>query len=114
MVIIFLSNFFSVRIFAESEFWFAAVKVFAIVAFIILGFLAIVGIIPIHGYTHAPGLSNLYRNGLFPNGFGGVFTTMLTVNFAFSGTELIGITAGEAENPSEAIPSAIKTPYGAW
>lgn len=109
MVIIFLSNFFSVRIFAESEFWFAAVKVFAIVAFIILGFLAIIGVIPVHGYTHAPGLSNLYRNGLFPNGFGGVFTTMLTVNFAFSGTELIGITAGEAENPSEAIPSAIRT-----
>lgn len=34
---------------------------------------------------------------------------MLTVNFAFSGTELIGVTAGEAENPQKAIPSAIKT-----
>lgn len=45
----------------------------------------------------------------FPNGFSGVFTTMLTVNFAFSGTELIGITAGEAEDPQKAIPSAIKT-----
>lgn len=109
MILIFLSNFFSVRIFAESEFWFAAVKVFAIVAFIVLGFLAIIGIIPVHSYTHAPGLTNLYRNGLFPNGFGGVFTTMLTVNFAFSGTELIGITAGEAENPGKAIPSAIRT-----
>ncbi len=42
MILIFLSNFFSVKIFAESEFWFAAVKVAAIVAFIILGGLAVV------------------------------------------------------------------------
>ncbi|GFO98564.1 hypothetical protein LHEH8_03200 [Lactobacillus helveticus] len=54
-------------------------------------------------------MANFYRNGWFPNGFSGVFTTMLTVNFAFSGTELIGVTAGEAENPQKAIPSAIKT-----
>ncbi len=54
-------------------------------------------------------MANFYRNGWFPNGFSGVFTTMLTVNFAFSGTELIGGTAGEAENPQKAISSAIKT-----
>ena len=51
-------------------------------------------------------MANFYRNGY---GFSDVFTTMLTVNFAFSGTELIGVTAGEAENPQKAIPSAIKT-----
>lgn len=109
MILIFLSNFFSVKVFAESEFWFAAIKVFAIVAFIILGVLAITGILPVKGFNHAPGLVNFYKNGWFPNGFSGVFTTMLTVNFAFSGTELIGITAGEAEDPQKAIPSAIKT-----
>lgn len=109
MIIIFLSNFFSVKVFAESEFWFAAIKVFAIIAFIILGSLAIVGILPVKGFHSAPGLANFYRNGWFPNGFSGVFTTMLTVNFAFSGTELIGVTAGEAANPEKAIPSAIKT-----
>lgn len=109
MILIFLSNFFSVKFFAESEFWFAAIKVFAIVAFIILGVLAITGILPVKGFNHAPGLVNFYKNGWFPNGFSGVFTTMLTVNFAFSGTELIGITAGEAEDPQKAIPSAIKT-----
>ncbi|MGZ1183593.1 amino acid permease [Lactobacillus delbrueckii subsp. bulgaricus] len=49
MILIFLSNFFSVKIFAESEFWFAAVKVAAIVAFIILGGLAVVGVIPLKG-----------------------------------------------------------------
>lgn len=94
MILIFLSNFFSVKAFAESEFWFAAIKVFAIVAFIVLGGLAIAGFLPVKGYHVAPGLANFYRNGWFPNGFSGVFTTMLTVNFAFSGTELIGVTAG--------------------
>lgn len=109
IIIITLSNLYSVKIFAESEFWFAAVKVIAIIAFIILGALAIVGIIPVHGLHHAPGFTNFYRHGLFPNGFGGVFTTMLTVNFAFSGTELIAITAGEVKEPEKTIPQAIHT-----
>ncbi|MBP5833139.1 amino acid permease [Lactiplantibacillus plantarum] len=109
MVVIFTVNALSVRWFAESEFWFASIKVIAIVAFIVLGGLAMVGILPLHGHTSAPFLSNYTRNGWFPNGFGGVFTTMLTVNFAFSGTELIGITAGETKDPAHTIPTAIKT-----
>ena len=109
IILIFFSNAYSVKIFAESEFWFSAIKVFAIVAFILLGILAMVGIIPLNGFTHAPGNSNLYKNGIFPNGFSGVFTTMLTVNFAFSGTELIAITAGEAKEPDKTIPKAIYT-----
>lgn len=109
IIIILLSNIFTVRGFAESEFWFAAVKVVAIVAFIVLGALAMVGIIHIHGYQHAPLLTNFTKNGLFPNGLGGLFTTMLTVNFAFSGTELIAITAGETKEPEKTIPKAIHT-----
>lgn len=109
MVIIVFSNVFSVRIFAESEFWLAAIKVLAIIAFIVLGFLAIIGVIPLKGYSHAPGLENFVKDGLFPTGFSGVFTTMLTVNFAFSGTELIGVTAGEAKDPETTIPKAIHT-----
>ncbi|WP_104878744.1 amino acid permease [Limosilactobacillus fermentum] len=109
IILILLSNIFTVRIFAESEFWFAAVKVLAIVAFIVLGALAIVGLIPVQGYTHAPGLTNLTKDGLLPTGIGGVLTTMLTVNFAFSGTELIGITAGEAKDPEKTLPKAIHT-----
>ena len=109
IILIFLSNAYSVKVFAESEFWFSAIKVFAIVAFILLGVLAMVGIIPLNGFTHAPGISNLYKNCIFPNGFSGVFTTMLTVNFAFSGTELIAITAGEAKEPDKTIPKAIHT-----
>lgn len=76
MTLIFLSNCFSVKIFAESKFWFAAIKVAAIVAFIILGSLAIIGLIPMKGYQQAPGLANLTKDGWFPTGFSGVFKQM--------------------------------------
>ncbi|MEE5987446.1 amino acid permease [Ligilactobacillus equi] len=109
IVLILLSNIFTVRIFAESEFWLAAIKVLAIVAFIFLGSLTIIGLIPFNGLDYAPELNNLVKDGWFPTGFGGVFTTMLTVNFAFSGTELIGITAGEAKDPEKTLPKAIHT-----
>ncbi len=109
MIVIFTSNALSVRFFAETEFWFSSIKVVAIIAFIVLGALAIFGVLPIKGYTHAPLFHNLFRDGMFPNGVKGVFTTMLTVNFAFSGTELIGITAGETKDPEKNIPKAIHT-----
>lgn len=109
MAVIFVTNALSVRVFAEAEFWFSSVKVIAIIGFIVIGLLAICGIIPIHGYSHAPGLTNLTKDGWFPKGIAGVFTTMLTVNFAFSGTELIGVTAGETKNPAHTIPKAIHT-----
>lgn len=109
MIVIFTSNALSVRFFAETEFWFSSIKVIAIILFIVLGSLAIIGVIPIKGVQHAPLLTNLTKDGLFPNGFKAVFTTMLTVNFAFSGTELIGVTAGETKDPSKNIPKAIHT-----
>lgn len=109
MVVIFVTNALSVRVFAEAEFWFSSVKVIAIIGFIVIGMLAICGIIPIHGYSHEPELTNLTKDGWFPKGIAGVFTTMLTVNFAFSGTELIGVTAGETKNPAHTIPKAIHT-----
>lgn len=109
MAVIFISNALSVKFFAETEFWFSSIKVIAIVLFIVVGFLAIFGIIPIKGTTHAPLFTNLVKDGLFPRGFKAVFTTMLTVNFAFSGTELIGVTAGETKDPGKNIPRAIHT-----
>lgn len=108
IILIFLINACSVKWFAETEFWFSSVKVAAIVAFILLGFGAIVGLLKYNGTQQIIGFKNFYQNGLFPNGFSGVFTTMLTVNFAFSGTELIGITAGEAKHPEKTLPKAIK------
>jgi len=85
------------------------VKVFAIIAFIVIGGLAIIGVIPMADGSPAPGLGGLTRDGVFPNGFGAVLTTMLTVNFAFSGTELIGVAAGETADPHRNIPRAIRT-----
>lgn len=49
------------------------------------------------------------RHGLFPTGFGGVFTTTLAVFYDFSGTELIGVAASEAKNAETGIPRAIHT-----
>lgn len=109
MIVIFVSNALSVRFFAETEFWFSSIKVVAIVIFILLGLGAIVGLIHFGHQAHAPWFHNLYAHGLFPNGFKAVFTTMLTVNFAFSGTELIGVTAGETKDPEKNIPKAIHT-----
>lgn len=109
ITLIFTLNALSVRFFAEAEFWFAFIKVFAICAFIIIGLLAIFGVIPVAGYQHAPMFGNLIKDGVFPNGFMPVFATILTVNFAFSGTELIGVTAGETRDPQTAVPKAIHT-----
>lgn len=108
IVLIFAINAASVKVFAETESWLALVKVIAIIAFIILGALAMFGAIPMASGESAPGFTHLFEDGLFPNGFGSVFTVMLAVNFAFSGTELIGIAAGEAQHPEQTVPKAIR------
>ena len=101
-------NMVSVKVFAEAETLLSGIKVVTIILFIVLGTAAIIGLLPYEGHRAALGLTNLYRDGLFPNSFGAVFTTILAVNFAFSGTELIGITAGEVEDPGTTIPRAIR------
>lgn len=104
---VFILNVSSTRFFAESEFWLAMVKVVTVIVFILLGCLAIFGILPMQGYDSAPLFSNLKAHGWFPEGLWPIFATMLVVNFAFSGTELIGVAAGETENPEKNIPRAI-------
>lgn len=106
-ITIFTLNLSSTRIFAESEFWLALVKVVTVVAFIILGLLAIFGLISFHGAESAPLFHNLTAQGWFPQGLVPIFTTMLIVNFAFSGTELIGVAAGETKDPAVNVPKAI-------
>ncbi|MBW3083238.1 amino acid permease [Bifidobacterium phasiani] len=109
IVVVFALNILSVRLYGEAEFWFASVKVLAIVAFIVVGLLAVFGAIPIAGYAHAPLFGNYVADGLFPNGVLPVFSTLLTVIFAFSGTEVLGVAAGETKDPGTAIPKAIHT-----
>lgn len=106
---IFSFNILSARWFAEGEFWFSLIKVLTIVLFIILGAAAIFGLLPMHDGTAPPFLHNITSQGWFPHGTLPILMTMVAVNFAFSGTELIGIAAGETEAPQRVIPIAIKT-----
>lgn len=110
--IIFLLNALSVRSFAEAEFYFSSIKVITIILFILLGLLAMFGVIDFKGSQEAPFFSNLTEHALFLNGVVAVVSVMLAVNYAFSGTELIGIAAGETDNPQEAVPQAIRTTIG--
>jgi arginine/ornithine permease len=106
-LILFMVNALSVRIFAETEFWFASIKVMTILLFVVLGGAAMFGLIPLKGGEPAPMLSHFVQEGWFPNGIGAILLTMLVVNFSFQGTELIGIASGESENPEKTIPKAI-------
>ncbi|MFR2192567.1 MAG: amino acid permease [Streptococcus sp.] len=78
--------------------------------FVILGLGA--GLVSFDGHREAIMFKHLTANGLFPNGGLAIVSVMLAVNYAFSGTELIGIAAGETDNPKEAVPRAIKTTIG--
>jgi arginine/ornithine permease len=109
-LILFLMNALSARSFAETEFWFASIKVIAILLFILLGGAAMLGFIDMKGQESAPMFSHFFSDGgLFPNGIAAVLLTMVVVNFSFQGTELVGIAAGESENPEKTIPKAIKS-----
>lgn len=103
-VLINLLNLSSVRMFGETEFWFALIKVMAILGMIILGLLLLAT------GTGGPqaAVSNLWSHGgFFPNGLHGLVMVLAIIMFSFGGLELVGITAAEAENPREVIPRAI-------
>ncbi|SDN60749.1 arginine/ornithine permease [Psychrobacillus sp. OK028] len=108
MVLLFALNALTTRAFAEAEFWFAGIKVVAVVLFIIIGAAAIFGIIPLEERV-TPFATNLAPAGLFPAGIVIVFVTMMNVIFSYQGSELVGIAAGETENPEKNIPKAIRT-----
>ena len=99
-------NLIAVKVFGEFEFWFALIKVVAIIAMIALG-----GSVILFGFTndwHPIGLSNLWQHGgFFPNGISGMLFSLQMVLFAYVGIEMIGLSAGEAENPRKTIPMAI-------
>ncbi|MCP1387394.1 amino acid permease [Corynebacterium sp. TA-R-1] len=101
-----LINFAAVRNYGEFEFWFALIKVLVIVAFLVLGTLLWLGLLP--GTTFV-GLSNVREVGFMPNGWGGVATALLAVAFAFGGIELVTIAAAESEDPEVAVHAAIRS-----
>ena len=102
-----VTNLFSVGNYGEFEFWFALVKVIAIVAFIAVGALAIVGLLP---GSDSSGVGNLWQQGGFmPNGFGAVLSAMLITMFTFMGTEIVTIAAAESPKPEAGIRRAVNS-----
>src|ERR687896_593908 len=97
------TNLYSVGSYGEFEFWFAGIKVAAIVIFIVLGALFVIGLWP----GNSPGLSNLYaKGGFFPNGALAMFSGVATVIFAFVGAEIVTIAAAESNEPGRNVARA--------
>ena len=106
LAVLLVMNLTAVKHFGEMEFWFALIKVIAIVSLIIIGLIMI-----LTGFTTNAGAAafdNLWNyGGWFPNGTMGFILSFQMVVFAFTGIELVGLTAGETENPEKVIPMAI-------
>ncbi|RAG85433.1 amino acid transporter [Streptacidiphilus pinicola] len=101
-----VSNLAAVKNFGEFEFWFAAIKVAAIVGFLVLGVLAVLGVIG----KGAPGLTNLTGHGGFlPHGVNGLVTGLLASVFAYGGLETVTIAAAESKDPVRSVGSAVRT-----
>lgn len=106
-------NTLSVKLFGEIEFWFAIIKLVAIVALIVVGcYLVFTGLT----YQAANGdfikatFANIFdRGGLFPHGVSGFVMSFQLVCFAFAGIEMIGLTAGETADPEKTLPKAVNS-----
>lgn len=104
--IMFLLNAISVKGFGEAEFWFALIKVVTVIIFIAVGILMILGIFkddPSIGWHNWQ-----LGDAPFHGGFAAMIGVAMIVGFSFQGTELIGIAAGESQDPEKSIPKSIK------
>jgi GABA permease len=102
-----VTNLISVGNYGEFEFWFALIKVVAIVAFIGIGIAAILGLIP---DSQVSGIDQLWQpDGFMPNGFGAVIAGMLVTMFSFMGTEIVTIAAAESPDPTTGISKAVNS-----
>lgn len=100
---LFLMNYLSTRSFGESEYFFSSMKVITVFVFLFVGIMLILGI----GGT-SPGFENWTRGEApFVGGFGSIMAIFMVAGFSFQGTELIGVAAGESEDPEKNIPKAI-------
>lgn len=105
LALILCVNALSVKSFGETEFWMSLIKVITIFIFLAVGVLTIFGIMG----GHYIGLSNFtYKQAPFVGGLPMILAVFVVAGFSFQGTELVGITAGESDNPREAVPRAIK------
>ncbi|WP_373768878.1 amino acid permease [Weissella soli] len=105
LLLITLINLFSARAYGETEFWMALIKVIAVILFMIVGVLTILGIM-----GNQPDVANnLSADGHhgFIGGTAGILSVFMVAGFSFQGTEMVGITAGESETPETSVPKAI-------
>ncbi|MGW9042141.1 amino acid permease [Streptomyces lydicus] len=107
MVVFTAANLAAVKNFGEFEFWFAALKVAAIVLFLVLSLLAVFGVLP---GTQPVGTANLTgQGGFLPHGWAGVVSGVLAVVFAFGGLEVVTIAAAESDDPVRAVGRAVRS-----
>jgi len=100
-------NLAGVKAYGELEYWFSILKVLTIIMFIICGVLVDAGAI---GSGPRPGMSNWHIPGApFKGGFMGFITTLVSVGYAYGGTEMTGVTAAESRNPHKHVPKAVNT-----
>ena len=103
-ILINVINLAAVKVFGELEFWFASIKVAAIIGMIVLGSYVLFAAPP----DSASNISNLWAHGgFFPEGGYGVFISLAVVMFSFGGLELVGIAAAETADPQKTIPKAV-------
>ncbi|KAL8690639.1 MAG: hypothetical protein Q9218_003953 [Villophora microphyllina] len=116
LVAIVLINYLGIRFFGEIEFWLSSIKVLTICGLLILSLILVLGGGPDHDrkgfrYWKDPGsMKPLYGTG-DKGRFLGLWSTFVTATFAYLGTELVGVTVGEAQNPRRVIPRAIKLTF---
>ncbi|ANG97023.1 MULTISPECIES: amino acid permease [Brucella] len=107
--VLLLLNLPNVRNFGEIEFWFALIKIVAIVALILAGAYMLITNFTLPNGTQAS-VTHLWANGgFFPNGFFGFVAGFQIAVFAFVGIELVGTAAAETENPTRNLPKAINS-----
>lgn len=108
--VMFTVNVIGVRLYGEAEFWFAIIKVVAIIALILFD-LAVIFFGAGNG-GRAVGFSNLVgHGGFFPNGAGAALLSVVMVAFSFGGVENLGLAAGEAKDVTETMPKAVNATF---
>jgi len=116
LVSILFINYFGIKLFGEIEFWLSSFKVLTIVGLIILSLVLALGGGPDHDrkgfrYWKDPGAFKEYIDTGATGRFLGLWSTFVTATFAYLGTELVGVTVGEAQNPRRTIPRAIRLTF---
>jgi len=106
MILMTATNLFSVGSYGEFEYWFAGIKVFAIIAFLVLGTLFVIGLWPNQSFD----VSNLTSHGGFlPNGVAAIFSSIVVVVFSMVGAEIATVAAAESHDPEKAIAKATQS-----